>query len=152
MSAARDEGCRNLFPSSPDSRRNTPIPGEPGAKKAPRPEGREAKYPNVKFINSYIISGRTQGLIFLPGSNNSPARKKSLNALDSHTVKIREKFPASFPWKNRQAGCPGTDAAHHSMYSPSPCFQTSSPSPENGINPRHSRVPANFRRGDFYRP
>lgn len=100
-----------------------PYPGETGDKKAPRPEGREVKYPNVKFINSYIISGRTQGLIFLHGPNNSPAREKSLNAMDSHTVKIREKFPASFPWKNRQAGYPGTDAAHHSMYSPLPVFK-----------------------------
>lgn len=121
LRGTRDAGIFFLHPRIPGG--ITPMPGEPGAKKAPRPEGREAKYPNVKFINSYIISGRTQGLIFLHGPNNSPAREKSLNAMDSHTVKIREKFPASFPWKNRQAGYPGTDAAHHSMYSPLPVFK-----------------------------
>lgn len=152
LTCAERGGGRHLFASSPDSRRNTFHPGEANDKKAPRPEGREAKYPNVKSIDSYIISDRTQGLILLPGQIIFPAREKSHNAMDSLTLEIRKNSPASSPWKNRQTGYPGTDAAHHSMYSPSPCFQTSSPSPESGINPRHSWGPANFRRGDFCRP
>lgn len=66
LTCAERGGGRHLFASSPDSRRNTFHPGEANDKKAPRPEGREAKYPNVKSINSYIISDRTQDLILFP--------------------------------------------------------------------------------------
>lgn len=38
--------------------------------------------------------------------------------MDSLTLEIRKNSPASSPWKNRQTGYPGTDAAHHSMYLP----------------------------------